>query len=590
MVSLLKFLKPYLWLIITLVIFTYFQVIANLMLPDYTAKIVNDGIIAHNNTAIYTNGAIMILITLAGGLCAVVAGFLASRAATGAARDVRNAVFRRVESFSITEFNKFSTASLITRSTNDIQQIQMVLVMMFRLVLIAPFMAIGALQNAVINAPSLSWIIALAVTVLIIMIITLFVLAMPKFAKLQEMVDKLNLVTRENLTGLRVVRAFNNERREEDKFRSVNQDLTSLNLFVNRLMTILMPGMSLILNFAVIGIVWFSIPLISNGSIQIGNMIAFMQYAVQVIMSFLMISIIFIIIPRSSVSAKRVAEVLNTKPSIKDPSQPTPVNREGKGQIEFKNVTFTYPDADLPVLTDINFTANPGQTTAFIGSTGSGKSTIINLIPRFYDVSAGQILLDGIDIRDLKLTDLYSQIGYVPQKGVLFSGTVKSNISYGDSKLSESEVEKAARVAQAAEFIEGLEKKFDNEIAQGGANVSGGQKQRLSIARALAVNPKVYIFDDSFSALDFKTDALLRHALVSETKNRTVLIVGQRISTIMHADKIIVLDEGRIVGQGTHQELLQSNDVYREIAYSQLSDEELKAVDRAAVKKTGVKQ
>lgn len=579
MMKLLKYLKPYIWLIIPLVILTYLQVLANLELPDYMAKIINNGIIQEDMNAIYQNGGIMLLITLGGGIAAVGVGYLAARIATGFARDLRRKVFERVESFSIAEFNKFSTASLITRSTNDIQQIQMVTIMIFRLVLMAPFMAVGALQNAMQTAPSLSWIIVVAVAALLAMIGMLFTFALPKFKLLQKMVDKLNLVARENLTGLRVVRAFNNESVEEKKFDEVNKDLTKLNLFVNRLMVIMQPFMMLIMNLALVAIVWFGAHLVSDGSVEIGNMMAFMQYAMQVIMSFLMISIIFIMVPRASVSAKRVSEVIDAEATIEDPEKPVKPAEKGQGRIEFKDVTFTYPGADSPVLSGIDFTAEPGQTTAFIGSTGSGKSTLISLIPRFYDVSAGQVLVDGVDVRDLKLKDLYGQIGYVPQTGVLFSGTVKSNIAYGNKDATDRDVKKAADVAQANEFITNLEKGVESEIAQGGANVSGGQKQRLSIARALAVKPKVYIFDDSFSALDFKTDRALRGALEKETKNKTVLIVGQRISTIMNADKIIVLDEGKIVGQGTHHELMKTNAVYKEIAYSQLSEEELANIE-----------
>lgn len=578
MTKLIKFLKPYIWLILILGVFTYLQVIANLKLPGYMAKIVNDGIILGNTGSIYANGGLMLLVTLAGALCAVVVGFLSSRIATGFSRDIRKEVFAKVESFSISEFNKFSTSSLITRSTNDIQQIQMVLIMIFRLVLMAPLMAVGALQMAIATAPSMSWIIGLATLLLLGIIIVLFIFGLPKFQLVQGLVDKLNLVTRENLTGIRVVRAFNNEYKEEEKFEKTNEELTNLNLFVNRLMSFLQPAMTLILNISVVAIVWFAAHLISSGTMQIGSMLAFMQYAIQVIMSFLMISIVFIMVPRAAVSAKRVAEIIGTEPTIRDPKNPLKVNPNGNGRIEFKDVIFAYPEAGLPILTDINFTAESGQTTAFIGSTGSGKTTLINLIPRFYDVTAGQILLDGIDIRDIKLENLYSQIGYVPQKVVLFSGTVKSNISYGNKKVSDTEIEKSANIAQASEFINKLDKKYDNDISQGGSNVSGGQKQRLSIARAIAVKPKVYIFDDSFSALDFKTDAELRKALAGETMNKTVLIVGQRISTIMNADKIIVLDEGKIVGQGTHEELLENNEIYREIAHSQLSDEELKTV------------
>ena len=548
---------------------------ANLQLPDYMAKIINDGIIGESMDAIYRNGGIMLLVTLGGGIAAVGVGFLATRVATSFARDIRRKVFEKVESFSIAEFNSLSTASLITRSTNDIQQIQMVTLMILRMVLMAPFMAIGALQNAIQNAPELSWIIAMAVGALFVIIVVLFTTALPKFKILQKMVDTLNLVTRENLTGLRVIRAFNKEKTEEKKFDEANTDLMRLNLFVNRLMIILQPFMMLLMNIALVAIVWFGAQLVSDNSIEIGNMMAFMQYATQVIMSFLMISIIFIMIPRASVSAKRVNEVLNTTATIRDPKNPKKPARNGHGRIEFRDVTFTYPDADSPVLSGINFTAEPGQTTAFIGSTGSGKTTLIGLIPRFYDVTAGQVLIDNVDVRDMRLKDLSGQIGYVPQKGVLFSGTVKSNVTYGNKRASTKEIDTAIKVAQASDFVNKLEDGLQSNISQGGTNVSGGQKQRLSIARALAVKPKVYIFDDSFSALDFKTDAKLRKALQKETAGKTVLIVGQRISTIMNADKIIVMDEGKIVGQGTHDELMKHNVVYQEIAHSQLSDEEL---------------
>ena len=575
MLKLFKHLKPYVWLIIPLVILTYLQVMANLQLPDYMAKIINDGIIGESMDAIYRNGGIMLLVTLGGGIAAVGVGFLATRVATSFARDIRRKVFEKVESFSIAEFNSLSTASLITRSTNDIQQIQMVTLMILRMVLMAPFMAIGALQNAIQNAPELIWIIAMAVGALFVIIVVLFTTALPKFKILQKMVDMLNLVTRENLTGLRVIRAFNKEKTEEKKFDEANTDLMRLNLFVNRLMIILQPFMMLLMNIALVAIVWFGAQLVSDNSIEIGNMMAFMQYATQVIMSFLMISIIFIMIPRASVSAKRVNEVLNTTATIRDPKNPTKPARNGHGRIEFRDVTFAYPDADSPVLSGINFTAEPGQTTAFIGSTGSGKTTLIGLIPRFYDVTAGQVLIDNVDVRDMRLRDLSGQIGYVPQKGVLFSGTVKSNVTYGNKRASTKEIDTAIKVAQASDFVKKLEDGLQSNISQGGTNVSGGQKQRLSIARALAVKPKVYIFDDSFSALDFKTDAKLRKALQKETAGKTVLIVGQRISTIMNADKIIVMDEGKIVGQGTHDELMKHNVVYQEIAHSQLSDEEL---------------
>jgi ATP-binding cassette, subfamily B, multidrug efflux pump len=575
MLKILKFLKPYWFLITVLLGLTVVQVLANLALPDYMAKIVNGGIVAENNSVVLNTGLRMLIVSLIGGVATVGAGFLAARVATGYSRNLREKVFSKVESFSLTEFNRFSTASLITRSTNDIQQIQIVLIMLLRMVLSAPITGVGAVIKAYQLAPSMSWIIGLAVAVLFGIIILLFTIAVPKFKLLQKMVDKLNLVTRQNLTGLRVIRAFNNEKVEEKKFDEANQDLTNLNLFVNRLMVVMMPFMMLIFNFTSIGIVWVGAHLISSGNLAIGDMIAFMQYAIQVIMSFLMVSIIFIMIPRASVSAQRVAEVIETEPVIKDPDKPVKTSRKGNGLIEFKNVTFSYPSAETPVLQNVSFTANQGETTAFIGSTGSGKSTLINLIPRFYDVTKGEIAIDGIDIRQMKLEDLYDKIGYVPQKGTLFSGTIESNIKYGAPEADQKEVKKAAKIAQATEFIDQLEKTYDNPIAQGGANVSGGQKQRLSIARAIVRKPEIYIFDDSFSALDFKTDAMLREALRKEIGNKTVLIVGQRVSTIMNADKIIVLDEGKIVGEGTHDQLMKTNHVYREIATSQLSEEEL---------------
>ena len=584
MKHILRIFSGYWLMFIILVGFTYAMVMANLWLPDKMSEIVNNGIIKQDMPAIWHNGLAMILVTAAGGLCSIIIGFLASRIATGVAQKLRMELFERVESFALADFNKFSTASLITRSTNDIQQIQMTSILLLRMALLAPIMAVGGLQKAIHNAPDLSWIIALAVSVLLVVIAVLFVIAVPRFKKLQTLVDKLNLVTRENLVGLKVIRAFHNEKIEQKKFQQANTELNKMGLFLNRLMMLLDPIMTLVMNFSSVAIVWFGAHLISSGNLQIGNMMAFLEYAMQVIISFLLLSMVFIMVPRAAVSVKRVGEVLDTLPSIVDPQSPQQLPNDATGKIEFKDVTFTYPDADLPVLSSINFTAEPGQTTAFIGSTGSGKSTLINLIPRFYDVSAGQILLDGVDIRQLKLEDLYDQIGYVPQKGVLFSGTIASNIKYGNAKASQELVEKSARIAQATEFISELKNGYKNEIAQGGSNVSGGQRQRLSIARAIAVEPNVYIFDDSFSALDFKTDAKLRLALAKETKHKTVLIVGQRINTIMNADKIIVLDEGKIVGQGTHQELMKDCEVYQEIAASQLSEDDLQKMSATTAK------
>lgn len=570
-----KYLKKYIWLILILVAFVYLQVMASLALPDLMSEIINNGILGGDMDEIYHIGIRMLVVTIGGGVSAIAVGFLASRVATGFARDIRSKVFEKVESFSIAEFNKFSTASLITRSTNDVQQIQTVTVMMLRMVLMAPFMAIGALQNALQNAPSLSWIIAVSVVALLSMISVLLVFALPRFKKIQLLVDKLNLRLRESLTGLRVIRALNRERASESKFDETNQELVDISLFVNRLMIIMQPFMTFVINIAIVAIVWFGAQYISQGDLAIGNMMAFMQYATQVIMSFLMISMIFILVPRAAVSAKRISDVLETEPTIIDPAKPKKLLPKGPGAVEFKNVSFVYPDADEPTVKDINFVAEPGKTTAFIGSTGSGKSTLVNLMVRFYDPTSGQVLIDGTDVSEISQKDLHKEIGYVPQKAVLFSGTIKSNITYGNPRLSSKELENISKVAQADEFIKKLGKGVHSPIAQGGSNVSGGQKQRLSIARALAVKPRLYLFDDSFSALDFKTDAKLRKALEKETKGKTVLIIGQRISTIMRSDKIIVLDKGEIVGEGTHDELLLSNQIYQEIARSQLSESEL---------------
>lgn len=585
MLKLIKFLKPYYLQLIALVFLVFGTVAATMQLPDHMAKIINQGIVNSDNGVIFSNGILMLLIALGGAISTVGVGFVAAKIATAFSRDIRNKIFSRVESFSLAEFNKFSTASLITRSTNDIQQIQMVLALLLRMVLQAPVMGIWAIYKAYNLAPSLSWIIALAVAVLLGVILVLFVIALPKFKILQKLVDRLNLVARENLTGLRVIRAFNGEKIEQAKFEKANTDLTAANLFVNRLMVIMQPVMMLILNLTSVLIVWAGAKYIDTGNLDIGNMIAFMQYAMQVIMSFLMISMVFIMLPRATVSASRVNDVIETEPLIKDPAEPVNAESLHGGEIEFKNVTFCYEGADTPVLENISFKAIPGETTAIIGSTGSGKSTLINLIPRFYDINSGEILLDGVDIRKYKLNDLYSKIGYVPQKAVLFSGTVESNLKFGAPNASEAEIKKSSVISQSQEFIENLESKFLAPISQGGANISGGQKQRLSIARAIVRDPEVYIFDDSFSALDFKTDSMLRNALKQEINQKTVLIVAQRISTILSAEKIIVLNEGRIVGEGRHEDLIKNCEVYREIAYSQLSEEELKKYQIEAEKK-----
>lgn len=519
-------------------------------------------------------GGKMLALAAVGMIVSMIVGFLASKVGASTGRDLRGKVFRKVVEFSNGEFDKFSTASLITRSTNDIQQIQMLTVMILRMVLYAPIMGMGGVFKVFHTNVSMSWIIGLAVVLIAMVVVVLFVVAMPKFKILQNLVDRLNLVTREILTGLPVIRAFSTEKHEEERFDQANKDLTNTNLFVNRAMTFMMPTMMLIMNAISILIVWVGANGINDGQMQVGDMMAFIQYTMQIIMAFLMICMISIMLPRAAVSATRVDEVLTSTTLINDPKQPKHL-KEGKGMVEFDHVSFRYPGAEEDVLHDISFTAKPGETTAIIGSTGSGKSTMVNLIPRFYDVTEGKITIDGEDIRNVTQHELRDQLGYVPQKGVLFSGTIASNILYGNPDGSEETMMEAAKVAQAAEFIEEKPKCYDSRISQGGGNVSGGQKQRLSIARAIAKDPKIFIFDDSFSALDYKTDVTLRKALKEHTVNSTVIIVAQRISTILHADQIIVLDEGKVAGIGTHKELLKNCDVYYQIAASQLSEKEL---------------
>lgn len=519
-------------------------------------------------------GGKMLALAAVGMIVSMIVGFLASKVGASTGRDLRGKVFRKVVEFSNGEFDKFSTASLITRSTNDIQQIQMLTVMILRMVLYAPIMGMGGVFKVFHTNVSMSWIIGLAVVLIAMVVMVLFVVAMPKFKILQNLVDRLNLVTREILTGLPVIRAFSTEKHEEERFDQANKDLTKTNLFVNRAMTFMMPTMMLIMNAISILIVWVGANGINDGQMQVGDMMAFIQYTMQIIMAFLMICMISIMLPRAAVSATRVDEVLTSTTLINDPKQPKHL-KEGKGMVEFNHVSFRYPGAEEDVLHDISFTAKPGETTAIIGSTGSGKSTMVNLIPRFYDVTEGKITIDGEDIRNVTQHELRDQLGYVPQKGVLFSGTIASNILYGNPDGSEETMMEAAKVAQAAEFIEEKPKCYDSRISQGGGNVSGGQKQRLSIARAIAKDPKIFIFDDSFSALDYKTDVTLRKALKEHTVNSTVIIVAQRISTILHADQIIVVDEGKVAGIGTHKELLKNCDVYYQIAASQLSEKEL---------------
>lgn len=575
MKKVLKYLTPYWWQIILVIIFTYANVWGSLQLPTLMSNIVNNGIINNDMDYIISTGLRMLLVAAVAATAAIVTGFLASRIATGFSRQLRLATFQKIESFSLSEINKFSTASLITRSTNDIQQIQMVTFMILRIAVQAPLMAIGAVFSALHTAPNMAWIMALSVTVLLIMVITIFCLVVPKFKIQQKLVDQLNLVARENLTGLRVIRAFNNEDIEERKFNKVNRSISRLGIWVNRVISLMQPGMTLIISFTMLGIIWLGAHLVVDGDLEIGSMMAFMQYALQVITSFLMLVMVMVMLPRAQVSINRVNEILATDNSIKEPKHPGHLDDKQRGIVEFRHVTFTYPGAESPVLNDINFTAKPGQVTAFIGSTGSGKSTLVNLIPRLYDVTSGQVLIGGCDVRQLARRDLVKTLGFVPQKGVLFSGTVESNIKYADSAISDEAMRDAAVTAQA-DFIADLEGGYHAHIAQGGSNVSGGQKQRLSIARALAKNPDVLIFDDSFSALDYKTDAALRKELAEKESDKTILIVAQRISTIRHADQIVVLDNGTVVGTGTHEQLLRDCDVYREIASSQFSEEEMK--------------
>jgi ATP-binding cassette subfamily B protein len=520
-------------------------------------------------------GVLMLLVTLLSGSCTMLVGYLSARTAAGLARDLRRNVFKRVESFSATEFDKFSTASLITRSTNDITQIQMVVIMMMRMVFYAPIIGIGGVIRAIGKSANMWWIIALAVVVLLGLILTVFTIALPKFKIIQSLIDRLNLVTRENLSGMMVIRAFNMQGFEEARFDKANKDLTSNSLFINRVMVVMMPVMMLVMNGVTLLILWVGAHQVAQSSMQVGDMMAFMQYAMQIVFAFLMLAMMFIILPRAAVSGDRIADVLETKPVINDPQVPSTFNEPFKGTVEFRNVSFRYPGAEEDVLHNISFTAQPGQTTALIGTTGSGKSTIVSLIPRFYDVTDGAVIVDGTDIREVTQHDLRDRIGYVPQKGTLFSGTIETNLLYGDENATDEELKKAADIAQATEFISTNPEGMQTEVAQGGTNVSGGQKQRLAIARALVKKAPIYIFDDSFSALDFKTDAALRKSLKEHTGSSTMMIVTQRIATIKNAEQIVVLDEGNIVGKGSHEELMKDCEVYRGIALSQLSMEEL---------------
>jgi len=501
---------------------------------------------------------------------------LSARVAAMLGKTLREKVFKKVSQFSNAELNEFSTASLITRSTNDVQQIQQLITLLFRVVVYAPIIGIGGFVKVLTETDnSMAWIIGIAIFAILVIVATLFAVAMPKFKKLQELTDKLNEVTREILTGIPVIRAFHKEKKEEKRFDNANKDLMKTNVFVNRAMSLMMPLLMFVMNAIMILIVWVGGHKIDEGIMQVGDMMAFIQYTMQIVMSFLMISMVSIMLPRASVSAKRINEVLETEPLIKDKKETKKLDPSKKGLVEFKNVSFRYPDADTEILEDIDFIAEPGKTTALIGSTGSGKSTVVNLIPRFYDVTEGELYVDGVNVKDVSQKELRDAIGFVPQKGTLFSGTIESNIKYSDENMSDEQMISAAEIAQATEFIENKEEKYKSPISQGGGNVSGGQKQRISIARAIAKNPEIFVFDDSFSALDFKTDSKLREALAEKTENKTVIIVAQRISTILNADKIIVLEEGKMVGEGTHEELMKNNETYRQIALSQLSEEEL---------------
>ena len=531
---------------------------------------------ALQNNYIILAGIEMLEVSLVSMISAVLVMLFSSKVAAKLGKTLREKVFTKVLTFSTEELNKFSTASLITRSTNDIQQIQQLITMLFRVVVYAPIIGIGGFIKVLTNTDnSMAWIIGVAILAILFVVGTLFIIAMPKFKKLQELTDKLNLVSREILTGLQVIRAFNKEKWEENRFDNANKDLTKTNVFVNKAMSMMMPLLMLIMNAITVLIIWQGGHSVDEGLLQVGDMMAFIQYTMQIVMSFLMISMISIMLPRASVSANRINEIVDTIPKIKDKNDTKKFNPNKKGLVEFKNVSFRYPDADAEILEDINFTAKPGETTAIIGSTGSGKSTVVNLIPRFYDVTGGELLIDGVNIKDVSQKDLRDIIGFVPQKGILFSGTIESNIKYSDENMSDKRMIEAAEIAQATEFIDSKENKYKDAIAQGGGNVSGGQKQRLSIARAIAKDPEIFVFDDSFSALDFKTDSKLREALSEKTENKTVIIVAQRISTILNADQIIVLDEGKVVGIGKHEELMKDNETYRQIALSQLSEEEL---------------
>ena len=574
MIKLFKFLKPYASYVAAILVLLFFQALADLYLPTLMSDIVDKGIMQGDTKYILNIGGFMLLVAAGSGICVILASFLAARVSTSFGRDIRSKVFSRVESFSLNEFDKLGTASLVTRTTNDITQVQQTTFMILRMMVSAPIMCIGGIIMAVSKDAKLSLIFAVVIPILTVIILVVAKKGVPLFKTNQKRLDKLNLVLRENLTGIRVIRAFNRIDDEKRRFTKANKDLTETAIKVNKMMASLMPIMMIIMNFTSVSIIWFGGIRIDNGDMQVGSMMAFLQYAMQIMFSFIMVSMMFVMIPKAEASAVRINEVLDTIAEIKDPENPKNSSAQ-RGSVEFKDVTFSYPGAEQPAISNISFGAKPGEVTAIIGGTGSGKSTLISLIPRFYDIDSGSILVDGVDIRHMSQEVLREKIGFVPQKAVLFTGNITDNIRYGKEDATLEEVAHASEIAQATEFISNMKDGFDSVIAQGGTNVSGGQKQRLSIARALVRRPEIYIFDDSFSALDFKTDAKLRAALKSETKESTVIIVAQRVSTVMDADRIIVLDEGRIEGIGNHKELLNTCEVYREIVSSQLSEEEL---------------
>ena len=574
MIKLFRYLKPYAATIGVVIVLLFFQAMAELYLPTLMSDIVDNGIVNGDTNYILRVGGFMLLVAFGSAICIIAASFLSSKTAMAFGRDLRREVFTRAESFSLHEFDKISTSSMVTRTTNDINQIQQVTVMMMRFMITAPIMAVGGLIMAMSKDKKLTLVLAVAVPLLGLVIFLVARKAIPLFKAMQAKIDKINLVVRENLTGIRVIRAFNRIDDEKKRFEEASYDFTVTAIKVNKLMAFVMPVMMIIMNLTSIAIIWFGGIRIDNGDMQVGDMMAFIQYAMQIMFSFLMLAMMFVLIPRAEASADRINEVLEMEPEITDIKHPKKADMQ-RGYVEFRDVTFRYPGAEQPAIKNISFIARPGETTAIIGGTGSGKSTLISLIPRFYDVQSGSVLVDGVDVREMAQEDLRAKIGFVPQKAVLFTGTIAENIRYGKDDATDEEVVHAAEVAQAADFIANMKEGYDAVIAQGGNNLSGGQKQRLSIARALVRKPEIYIFDDSFSALDFKTDAKLRKALKEETKDATVIIVAQRVSTVMDADRIIVLDEGRIAGIGTHSSLLKTCEIYREILASQLSEEEL---------------